>query len=158
MKSKNILKNNNKKPLQISDTDQNTILETIYAGGIPHIVIKDTLKISLMNFYKYLDQNPKFKDQFLKAQEVGIKTLVEKMLAIFDVDDPKLEPADLLFIREKKDFLKFLAPRLSSYFQEKQNVNVKQDTTLNISWSDNSDVKEIEGIVEEIEKQPPKDN
>ena len=110
-----------------------------------------------MNFYKYLDQNPKFKDQFLKAQEVGIKTLVEKMLAIFDVEDPKLEPADLLFIREKKDFLKFLAPRLSSYFQEKQNVNVKQDTTLNISWQDTSDMKEIEGIVEEIE-QPPKDN
>jgi ACT domain-containing protein len=152
MTSKNISRTNNKKPLQISDTDQNTILETIYAGGIPHIVIKDTLKISLMNFYKYLDQNPKFKDQFLKAQEVGIKTLVEKMLAIFDVEDPKLEPADLLFIREKKDFLKFLAPRLSSYFQEKQNVNVKQDTTLNISWQDTSDIKEIEGIVEEIEK------
>tara|TARA_X000001382_G_scaffold121682_1_gene104159 strand:- start:114 stop:599 length:486 start_codon:yes stop_codon:yes gene_type:complete len=161
MTSKNISRTNSKKPLQISDTDQNTILETIYAGGIPHIVIKDTLKISLMNFYKYLDQNPKFKEQFLKAQEVGIKTLVEKMLAIFDVEDPKLEPADLLFIREKKDFLKFLAPRLSSYFQEKQNVNVKQDTTLNISWQDTSDIKEIEGIVEEIEKPTPstlKDN
>ena len=82
-KSKDISKTKKNLPISLSDTEQNTILATIYDGGIPHIVVKDTLKISLMSFYKYLDQNPKFKEQFLKAQEIGIKTLVEKMLAIF---------------------------------------------------------------------------
>lgn len=111
-----------------------------------------------MRFYQYLETNPKFKEQFNKAQEIGIKTLVEKMLAIFDVEKPDLEPADLLFIREKKDFLKFLAPRLSSFFQEKQNVNVKSDTTMRISWSDDTsldDIKTIEAEVEGIENSTP---
>lgn len=149
MKSKSISKAKNKELLVISDLDQSIILDTIYAGGIPHIVIQDTLKTSLRNFYKYLETNPKFKEEFNKAQEIGIKTLVEKMLAIFDVEKPDLEPADLLFIREKKDFLKWLSPRMSSLFQEKQNLNVKSDTHVTYSWqSDDVDIKTIEAEIE----------
>ena len=92
-----------------------------------------------MTFYKYLEQNPKFKTEYEKAQEIGIKTLVEKMLKIFDTDPSSIEPNELLFLREKKDFLKWLSPRLSSMFQEKQKLDVKQDSTIKISWEDNQD-------------------
>ena len=92
-----------------------------------------------MTFYKYLEQNPKFKAEYEKAQEIGIKTLVEKMLKIFDTDPSSIEPNELLFLREKKDFLKWLSPRLSSMFQEKQKLDVKQDSTIKISWEDNQD-------------------
>lgn len=139
MTSKPILESKKEKQLVISDTDQNTILDTIYAGGIPHIVIKDTLKISLRNFYKYLEKNPKFKEEFNKAQEIGIKTLVEKMLAIFSTDTTELSNGEILFLREKQNYLKWLAPRVSSLFQEKQNLNVKSDSSIKISWEDNSD-------------------
>lgn len=78
------------------------------------------------------------------------------MLAIFDVEDPKLEPADLLFIREKKDFLKWLSPRMSSLFQEKQNLNVKSDSHITYSWTnDNVDIKTIEAEIEGIENSTP---
>jgi hypothetical protein len=89
-----------------------------------------------MTFYKYLEQNPKFKAEYEKAQEIGIKTLVEKMLKIFNTDPSSIEPNELLFLREKKDFLKWLSPRLSSMFQEKQKLDVKQDSTIKISWED----------------------
>ena len=92
-----------------------------------------------MTFYKYLEQNPKFKAEYEKAQEIGIKTLVEKMLKIFDTDPASIEPNELLFLREKKDFLKWLSPRLSSMFQEKQKLDVKQDSTIKISWEENND-------------------
>ena len=72
-KSKSISKANSKE-LTLTDTEQNTFLATIYDGGVPSRVIKDTLKISLMTFYKYLETNPKFKEEFNKAQEIGIKT------------------------------------------------------------------------------------
>ena len=127
----------------ISSTKKNeltlndTLLATIYDGGIPHIVIKDTLKISLMTFYRYLDKNPKFKDEFLKAQEVGIKTLVEKLLAIFSSDVTELTNQELLFLREKQNYVKWLAPRLSSLFVERTKQEVKQDTTLTVQWEDN---------------------
>jgi len=135
-KSKSI-SSKKKNELTLNDTEQNTILATIYDGGIPHIVIKDTLKTSLMSFYKYLDLNPKFKEEFLKAQEVGIKTLVEKMLAIFQSDTTEMSNEELLFLREKQNYIKWLAPRISSLFTEKQKIDVKSDSVVKISWEDN---------------------
>jgi hypothetical protein len=135
-KSKSI-SSKKKNELSLNDTEQNTILATIYDGGIPHIVIKDTLKISLMSFYKYLDLNPNFKEEFLKAQEVGIKTLVEKMLAIFQSDTTEMSNEELLFLREKQNYIKWLAPRISSLFTEKQKIDVKSDSVVKISWEDN---------------------
>lgn len=153
-KSKSI-SSRKKNELTLNDTEQNTILATIYDGGIPHIVIKDTLKISLMSFYKYLDQNPNFKEEFLKAQEVGIKTLVEKMLAIFQSDTTEMSNEELLFLREKQNYIKWLAPRISSLFTEKQKIDVKSDSVVKISWEDNQDnLIDVSGDITDI----PPDN
>jgi hypothetical protein len=124
--------------LSLSSTEQNTILGTTIDGGLSIDVAKD-LKISLKTFYDFLEQNPKFKSEYEKAQEIGIRTLVEKMLKIFDTDPSNIEPNELLFIREKKDWLKWLAPRISSLFQEKQKIDVKTDSNIKISWSSNDE-------------------
>jgi hypothetical protein len=137
-KSKAILPKNKNELLSLTDTEQNTILDTTYAGGLSIDVARD-LQINLRTFYKYLEQNPKFKSEYDKAQEIGIKTLVEKMLKIFDTDPSNIEPNELLFIREKKDWLKWLAPRISSLFQEKQKIDVKTDSNIKISWSSNDE-------------------
>ena len=118
MKKSNSISKPKNKSLVLSDIEQNTILGTIYDGGLALDVAKE-LGISLMTFYKYLETNPKFKAEFNKAQEVGIKTLVEKMLQIFDTGQMELSPNELLFLRERSSFLKWLAPRVSSLFQEK---------------------------------------
>jgi hypothetical protein len=153
-KSKSISKAK-KNDLTISDIEQSTILGTIYDGGLAIDVAKD-LKISLRTFYKYLETNPKFKAEFNKAQEVGIKTLVEKMLQIFDTGQMDLSPNELLFIREKKDFLKWLAPRVSSLFQEKQKIDVKSDSVVKISWESEPDLIDVNA--ENISAPtPPKD-
>ena len=130
MKSKDISKTKSKE-LTLSDTELNTIIDRIHDGETMFELAKD-LRIKLTTLWKYLDQNPKTKERFELAQERGIKTLVEKMLKIFDTDPASIEPNELLFLREKKDFLKWLSPRLSSMFQEKQKLDVKKDTTLNI--------------------------
>ena len=152
-KSKSISKVK-KNDLTLSDIEQSTILGTIYDGGLAIDVAKD-LKISLRTFYKYLETNPKFKAEFNKAQEVGIKTLVEKMLQIFDTGQMDLSPNELLFIREKKDFLKWLAPRVSSLFQEKQKIDVKSDSVVKISWE--SEPELIDVSTAETVPTPPKD-
>ena len=139
----------------LSDIEQNTILEDIYNGKTTNIVIKDTLKTSLKTFYNYLETNPKFKAEFNKAQEIGIKTLVEKMLEIFDTEHMDLSPNELLFIREKKDWLKFLAPRLSSLFTERQKIDVKSDSVVKISWE--SEPELIDVSTAETVPTPPKD-
>ena len=151
-KSKDISKTKNKN-LTLSDTEQNTILAATIDGELS-IDVARNLQIRLHTFYQYLNENPKFKAEYEKAQEIGIKTLVEKMLKIFDTDPSSIEPNELLFLREKKDFLKWLSPRLSSMFQEKQKLDVKQDTTLNIKWESEPDMIDVSGDITDI----PPDN
>ena len=129
--------------LVLSDTEQNTILDDIYNGKITSLVIKDTLKTTLRTFYNYLETNPKFKDEFNKAQEIGMKTLVEQMLEIFNSEHMDLEPNELLFVREKKDFLKWLAPKMSSIFQDKQKLDIKSDSVVRVSWESEPDLIDV---------------
>ena len=151
-KSKSISPKNKNELLILTDTEQNTILDTTYAGGLSIDVARD-LQINLRTFYKYLEQNPSFKSEYEKAQEIGIRTLVEKMLKIFDTDPSNIEPNELLFIREKKDWLKWLAPRISSLFQEKQKIDVKTDSNIKISWSSNDE--DLIDVTEDIIDIPP---
>mgnify|MGYP005828768355 FL=1 len=141
-KSNNISKVKQQK-LVLSDTEQNTILDDIYNGKITSLVIKDTLKTTLRTFYNYLETNPKFKDEFNKAQEIGMKTLVEQMLEIFNSEHMDLEPNELLFVREKKDFLKWLAPKMSSIFQDKQKLDIKSDSVVRVSWESEPDLIDV---------------
>ena len=106
-----------------------------------------------MLFYQFLDQNPKFKEQFNKAQEIGIKTLVEKMLAIFESNVTEMSNEELLFLREKQTYLKWLAPRISSLFTEKQKIDVKTDSNIKISWSSNDE--DLIDVTEDIIDIPP---
>jgi len=129
--------------LVLSDTEQNTILDDIYNGKITSLVIKDTLKTTLRTFYNYLETNPKFKAEFNKAQEIGMKTLVEQMLEIFNSEHMDLEPNELLFVREKKDFLKWLAPKMSSIFQDKQKLDIKSDSVVRVSWESEPELIDV---------------
>ncbi len=138
MKSNNISSKKPSKLINPSDTELNTLLEVIYAGGIPHIEIKKTLQINLMNFYQWLDENPKYKEKFNKAQEIGIKTLVEKLLAVYQVENPDLSNEQLLFLKEKQSYLRWLAPRISSLFVERTEQKIKSDSVVRVSWESDS--------------------
>ena len=155
MKSNNILNKKQSKLINPSDTELNTLLEVIYAGGIPHIEIKKTLQTNLMNFYQWLDANPKYKEKFNKAQEIGIKTLVEKLLAVYQVEDPELTNEQLLFLREKQNYLRWLAPRISSLFVERTEQKIKSDSVVRVSWESDSLVDADATIVDSDDKQNP---
>lgn len=153
MKSNNILSKKQSKLINPSDTELNTLLEVIYAGGIPHIEIKKTLGINLMNFYQWLDANPKYKEKFNKAQEIGIKTLVEKLLAVYQVENPDLSNEQLLFLREKQSYLRWLAPRISSLFVERTEQKIKSDSVVRVSWESDSLIDADATIVDNDDKQ-----
>ena len=59
-----------------------------------------------------------------------------------------------LFPKERANYLKWLAPRVSSLFTEKQKIDVKQDTTLNIKWESEPDMIDVSGDITDI----PPDN
>ena len=153
MKSNNISSKKQSKLINPSDTELNTLLEVIYAGGIPHIEIKKTLQTNLMNFYQWLDANPKYKEKFNKAQEIGIKTLVEKLLAVYQVENPELTNEQLLFLKEKQSYLRWLAPRISSLFVERTEQKIKSDSVVRVSWESDSLIDADATIVDNDDKQ-----
>ena len=153
MKSNNISSKKQSKLINPSDTELNTLLEVIYAGGIPHIEIKKTLQTNLMNFYQWLDANPKYKEKFNKAQEIGIKTLVEKLLAVYQVENPDLSNEQLLFLREKQNYLRWLAPSISSLFVERTEQKIKSDSVVRVSWESDSLIDADATIVDNDDKQ-----
>ena len=156
-KSKSILKTNKDLPL-IKDSDRSSILDSLILGKTSIEIAKD-LAIPLTRLYKVLDQDANFKEQFGKAQEIGMRTLIEKMLMLFDNKPDNLEPADLLFLREKKDFLKWLAPKVSSFFIDKQQHQVKTDQTLTIKFDNGFDDNEVIDISEDTTfEMTPSDN
>jgi len=140
--------------LILTDTEQNTILEILHDGVTAYELAKEK-QIKLKTLYNYLDQNPKFKEEFNKAQEIGIKTLVEKMLEIFNTENMDLAPNELMFLRERQSYLKWIAPRISSLFQEKQKIDVKSDSSIRISWEEPSEL--IDVSTAETVPTPPKD-
>ena len=152
-KSKSI-SSKKKNDLVLSDIEQNTILEILHDGVTAYELAKEK-QIKLKTLYNYLDRNPKFKEEFNKAQEIGIKTLVEKMCVIFNTETTGLDNNDLLFVREKKDWLKWIAPRISSLFQEKQKIDVKSNSSIRISWEEPSELIDVGAT--DITPTPPKD-
>jgi hypothetical protein len=146
------LKANKDLPL-ITDLEVNSILDSLILGKTSIEIAKD-LQIPLTKLYKILDQDEKLKEQFGKAQEIGMRTLIEKMLIVFDNKPDNLEASDMLFLREKKDFLKWLAPKVSSFFVEKQQQNIKTDQTITIKFDSGIDEKVIELDPEKFEFTP----
>ena len=151
-KSNNTLKANKDLPL-ITDLEVNSILDSLILGKTSIEIAKD-LQIPLTKLYKILDQDEILKEQFGKAQEIGMRTLIEKMLIVFDNKPDNLEASDMLFLREKKDFLKWLAPKVSSFFVEKQQQNIKTDQTITIKFDSGIDEKVIELDPEKFEFTP----
>ena len=117
MKSKDISKTKNKS-LSLSDTELNTLIDRIHDGETLYELAKD-LRIKLTTLYKYLDQNPKTKERFELAQERGIKTLVEKMLVLFNNDNPDVDPK--IIQRE----LKKITKEKNFAYKRKKEYNIK---------------------------------
>tara|TARA_R110001592_G_C12910407_1_gene727564 strand:+ start:304 stop:816 length:513 start_codon:yes stop_codon:yes gene_type:complete len=164
MKSKNTLSKNKDSHLT-KTSDQNFTLEAIDRSkildslvmGTTGVEIAKDLQISLSKFYKIINQDEKFKEEFSKAQEIGIRTLIEKMLMLFDNKPDNLDNADLIFLRERASFLKWLAPKVSSFFIDKQQHQVKTDQTLTIKFDNGFDDKEVINISDDatFEMTPP---
>ena len=154
MNSKNITKKKSNQEL-ITINQADTICERLTDGLTLVEILEDKqYPFSLMKFYAYLKKNPELEERITEARKHGIQTLVDKMLRIYDSDKVP-DQSLILFLRDKQSFLKWIAGKITDIYSDNKVQNIKQDTSLNISWSDGSQIKEIEGIVDEIE-QPPK--
>ena len=90
-----------------------------------------------MKFYHFLKKNPEMNERITEARKNGVQTLIDKLLQVFQYQEIE-SPNKILWIREKVRFITFLANKLTDLYSDNKIQNVKQDTTLNIKWQDDS--------------------
>tara|TARA_R110001632_G_scaffold13641_2_gene46742 strand:+ start:66 stop:539 length:474 start_codon:yes stop_codon:yes gene_type:complete len=122
----------------ITTNQADTICEKLTRGlTLTEILEEKQYEFSLMKFYHFLKKNPDMNERITEARKNGVQTLIDKLLQVFQYQEIE-NPNQILWIREKTKFITFLANKLTDLYSDNKVQNVKQDTTLNIKWEDDT--------------------
>mgnify|MGYP003139869003 CR=1 FL=1 len=163
--------NSEKKPMKKSvnttTTKSNQELEimkslgTIESNLIEGLTLTEILKdkklnpsrISLMKFYAILKKNPDLESRILEARKIGIQTLIDKLMQIFQYQETN-DPNSILFIREKCRFVQWVAGKLTDLYSDNKVQNIKTDQRMTITWEDSPDLIDVssETLTDSVDK------
>jgi len=149
-KSKNTI---TPKPNQelISEQNLSTIEEKLVRGlTLTEILEEKQYPFSLMKFYNYLKKNPELESRIVEARKLGIQTLIDKLLQVFNYQEVE-SPNEVLWIREKTKFIQWVAGKISDLYSDNKPIKQNIDTKMTISWEDNTDnMIDISGDITDI--------
>ena len=113
-------------------------------------------RISLMKFYAILKKNPDLNSRVSEARKIGIQTLIDKLLQVFNHQEVE-NPNQILWIREKTRFIQYLAGKLTDLYSDNKPQKVNTDQKISIAFEDNlGDMIDVSGEIEEVSPTPPK--
>ena len=129
------------KPSQelISEQSLSTIEEKLVSGlTLTEILEEKQYPFSLMKFYAYLKKNPELEIRIIEARKLGIQTLIDKLLQVFNYQEIE-SPNEVLWIREKTKFIQWIAGKVSDLYSDNKPIKQNIDSKMTISWEDNTD-------------------
>ena len=142
-------------PSSLTEQNLSTIEEQLVRGlTLSEILDQKQYQFSLMKFYAFLKKNPKVESRVIEARKLGVQTLIDKMLQIFQHQEVE-NPNQILWIREKTKFIQYLAGHLTDLYSNNKVQNIKSDTSLKVSWEEPSEL--IDVSTAETVPTPPKD-
>ena len=130
-----------KQPSQelISEQSLSTIEEKLVRGlTLTEILEEKQYPFSLMKFYAYLKKNPELEIRIIEARKLGIQTLIDKLLQVFNYQEVE-SPNEVLWIREKTKFIQWIAGKVSDLYSDNKPIKQNIDSKMTISWEDNTD-------------------
>lgn len=137
-------------PSSLTEQNLSTIEEQLVRGlTLSEILDQKQYQFSLMKFYHFLKKNPKLESRVIEARKLGVQTLIDKMLQIFQHQEVE-NPNQILWIREKTKFIQYLAGHLTDLYSNNKVQNIKSDTNLTVSWSDHASL--IDANAEDIDE------
>src|SRR5210317_1521010 len=141
-KSKNTI---TPKPNQelISEQSLSTIEEKLVRGlTLTEILEEKQYPFSLMKFYNYLKKNPELETRIVEARKLGIQTLIDKLLQVFNYQEVE-SPNEVLWIREKTRFIQWVAGKITDLYSDNKTIKQDIDTKMSISWDDGNDLIDV---------------
>jgi hypothetical protein len=147
-------KKSNQELITIDQAD--TICEHLANGKtLTEILEGKEYPFSLMKFYGYLKKNTELDIKITEARKIGVQTLIDKLLQIFQYQEVE-NPNAILWIREKTKFITFLANKLTDLYSDNKPIKQNIDSKMTISWE--SDEDNIIDVSEDITNIIPPDN
>ena len=157
-----------KKSVNTTTTKSNQELEimkslgTIESNLIEGLTLTEILKdknlnpsrISLMKFYTILKKNPELNSRVSEARKIGIQTLIDKLLQVFNHQEVE-NPNQILWIREKTRFIQYLAGKLTDLYSDNKPIKQNIDQRMTIQWEDTPDLIDVGAT--DITPTPPKE-
>ena len=137
-------------------------LDTIESNLIEGLTLTEILKdknlnpsrISLMKFYAILKKNPDLNSRVSEARKIGIQTLIDKLLQVFNHQEVE-NPNQILWIREKTRFIQYLAGKLTDLYSDNKPIKQNIDQRMTITWEDTPDLIDVGAT--DITPTPPKE-
>ena len=125
-------------------------LATIESNLIEGLTLTEILKdknlnpsrISLMKFYAILKKNPDLNSRVSEARKIGIQTLIDKLLQVFNHQEVE-NPNQILWIREKTRFIQYLAGKLTDLYSDNKPIKQNIDQRMTITWEDTPDLIDV---------------
>jgi len=125
-------------------------LDTIESNLIEGLTLTEILKdkklnpsrISLMKFYAILKKNPELNSRVSEARKIGIQTLIDKLLQVFNHQEVE-NPNQILWIREKTRFIQYLAGKLTDLYSDNKPIKQNIDQRMTITWEDTPDLIDV---------------
>ena len=128
-----------------------TIIKRLELGEPLSKITKDKKLPDASTVYKYCRENEELHKKVMQARQTGVWTLLDKIAE--DMEIPKT-PQETHFLREKYSHIRWLASKLASnVFGDKSKQEIKQDTTITVSWinPNENNMVEAKKIVEEVQ-------
>ena len=146
-KSQNTIMKKSSQELELMK-NQDTIISNLIEGKTLTEIIQDQKlnpsQISLMKFYAILKKNKELNDKITDARKIGIQTLIDKLLQIFQYQEIN-DPNSILWVREKTKFNTYLAGKLTDLYSDNKPVKQNIDQKISVSWQDN-DILDVDAI------------
>ena len=136
------------------DTKQtDEIIKRLELGEPLSKITRDKKLPDASTVYKHSRDNKELHDKIMQARQTGVWTLLDKIAE--DMEIPKT-PQETHFLREKYSHIRWLASKLAARtFGDKLQQDIKQDTTITVSWCQSqppeSKMINAEKIVDEIQ-------
>jgi len=111
-------------------------------------------RISLMKFYAILKKNPDLETRVSEARKIGIQTLIDKLLQVFNHQEVE-NPNQILWIREKTRFIQYLAGKLTDLYSDNKPIKQDINSKMTITWEDSPDLIDVGAT--DVTPTPPKE-
>tara|TARA_R110001592_G_scaffold245816_5_gene507364 strand:+ start:740 stop:1108 length:369 start_codon:yes stop_codon:yes gene_type:complete len=112
--------------------DTEKIIERLELGEPLTKICKDKNMPSLSAFYKTMRHDEELQKKVRQARETGCFTIIDKMNEELEIPQ---DNQHMMWMRERLSQGRWLASKLSSgVFGDKSKQEIKQDTTLTVSW------------------------